>query len=77
LEASVNQLKKIRALKEMSQFQLRIATGIHASKISLLESGYVEPREEEKKSLAKALKTPVKTLFPATRKGRTLLTEGE
>ena len=73
----MNQLKKIRALKEMSQFQLRIATGIHASKISLLESGYMEPTADEKAKLAKALKTPVDKLFPATKKGKTLLTESE
>ena len=70
----MNQLKKIRTLKEMSQFDLRIATGIHQSRISLMENDYVVPRDDEKKKIAKVLKTSVKALFPAKRKGLTILT---
>ncbi|HUV58526.1 MAG TPA: helix-turn-helix transcriptional regulator [Desulfatiglandales bacterium] len=71
----MNKLRKTRVLKEMNQFQLRIATGIHQSRISLIENGYVEPRDDEKKRLAKALKEPVETLFPTPAKGKSLLTE--
>lgn len=51
----MNKLREIRVVKKISQFQLRIMTGIHQSKISLMENGLVIPREDEKKRLAKAL----------------------
>ena len=70
----MNMLRKIRKYKGLNQFQLRIATGIHQSRISLIENLYVVPREDEKTRLAKALKTSVKALFPAKRKGLTILT---
>ena len=73
----MNQLRKTRTLKELNQFQLRIATGIHQSRISHIENGYVEPRDDEKERLAKALKTPVEKLFPLQEKGKSVLTEGE
>ena len=55
LEGSMNKLREIRVVKKISQFQMRIATGIHQSKISLIENGLIEPRDDEKKRLAKAL----------------------
>ncbi len=55
LEVPMNRLREIRAVKRVTQFQLRIATGIHQSKISFIENGLIEPKEEEKKRLAKAL----------------------
>ena len=50
-----NKLREIRVVKRISQFQLRLSTGIHQSKISLIENGLIEPREDEKKKLARAL----------------------
>lgn len=51
----MNKLREIRVVKRITQFQLRLATGIHQSKISMIENGLVEPREDEKQRLAKAL----------------------
>jgi transcriptional regulator with XRE-family HTH domain len=51
----MNRLREIRVVKRITQFQLRLSTGIHQSKISLIENGLVEPREDEKQRLAKAL----------------------
>ena len=73
----MNELKKIRTLKELNQFQVAIASGVGQSRISLIENQYVKPRDDEKKRLAKALKTPVEKLFPAPAKGKSLLTEAE
>ena len=51
----MNRLREKRVIKRITQFQLRIATGIHQSKISMIENGLIEAREDEKKRLAKAL----------------------
>lgn len=51
----MNRLREIRVVKRVSQFKLRLSTGIHQSKISLIENGLVEPTEDEKKKLGKAL----------------------
>ena len=52
----MNRLREIRVVKRITQFQLRVNTGIHQSKISMIENDLVEPREDEKKKLAKALR---------------------
>ena len=46
-------LKELRFRKGLTQFDLRIRTGIHQSKISLVESGYMQLRDEERRKLAK------------------------
>lgn len=51
----MNKLREIRVVKRITQFQLRLSTRIHQSKISMIENGLVEPREDEKKKLAEAL----------------------
>lgn len=51
----MNKLREVRVVKRVSQFQLRLSTGIHQSKISMIENSLVLPREEEKERLAKAL----------------------
>jgi len=51
----MNRLRQTRVVKRITQFQLRLSTGIHQSKISMIENNLVEPREDEKKKLAKAL----------------------
>ena len=50
-----NKLREIRARNRVTQFQLRVMTGIHQSKISMAENDYVQLRDEEKKKIAKAL----------------------
>jgi DNA-binding XRE family transcriptional regulator len=44
-----------RAIKKKTQWDLRKATGIHQSKISLIERGYVSPSNEERIAIAEAL----------------------
>ena len=51
----MNKLRETRVVRRVTQFQLRIATGIHQSKISMIENGLIEPREDEKRKLVKAL----------------------
>mgnify|MGYP001087848179 CR=1 FL=1 len=51
----MSQLREARVVRRITQFQLRIATGIHQSKISMIENGLIEPREDEKQRLANAL----------------------
>lgn len=48
-------LKEARFKRGLAQFDLRIRTGIHQSKISLFETGRVVPRRDEIERLAKAL----------------------
>jgi transcriptional regulator with XRE-family HTH domain len=58
-----NKLRETRVVKRVSQFQLRLATGIHQSKISMIENGLIDPREDEKEKLAKALGVAVEEIF--------------
>lgn len=58
-----NRLRETRLLKRITQFQLRILTGIHQSKISLIENGLIDPTQDEEKKLAKALGIKAEELF--------------
>jgi transcriptional regulator with XRE-family HTH domain len=51
----MNKLRETRVVKRITQFQLRLSTGIHQSKISMIENGLIKPSEDEEKRLAKAL----------------------
>lgn len=59
----MNHLREIRVIKRISQFRLRLSTGIHQSKISLIENALVQPREDEKKKLAKALDVKIEEIW--------------
>ncbi len=48
-------LFELRIRNRKTQWDLRIATGIHQSKLSLIERGYVEPSIKEKHLIAAAL----------------------
>lgn len=48
-------LFEARARRRKTQWDLRKQTGIHQSKISLIERGYVEPSPDEKTMIAAAL----------------------
>jgi transcriptional regulator with XRE-family HTH domain len=54
-EEAMNNLRNIRVVKRVTQFQLRLLSGIHQSRISLIENGLIEPRQDEKQRLSKAL----------------------
>ena len=49
------ELREGRFKKRLSQWDLKLKTGINQTKISLIERGYVSPTQEEKVKLAKAL----------------------
>jgi transcriptional regulator with XRE-family HTH domain len=51
----MNRLREVRVVKRLRQFDLRDLTGIHPSKISLIENGLVEPRPDEILKISKAL----------------------
>jgi len=53
--AKYNNLKEARFYAGKPQIQLWIETGIHYSTISRIECGYIEPTDEQKEKLAKAL----------------------
>jgi len=58
-------LVEARFKKRLTQLDLRLKTGIHQSRISMIENGYVSPREDEKIRLAKALKLrPDQIIWP-------------
>ncbi len=60
----MNRLREVRVVKKISQFQLRLLTGIHQSKISMIENGLVEPQEDEQEKLAQALGAKVEEIWP-------------
>ena len=45
----------LRAKLRKTQWDLKVLTGIHQSKLSLIERGYIEPSEQEKGLIARAL----------------------
>jgi len=55
-------LRTARFFKNKTQSDLTLKTGIHQSKISLIERGYMEPSKDEIKRLAKALGIKAKEL---------------
>jgi DNA-binding XRE family transcriptional regulator len=58
-----NRLRELRATRRMTQFQLRLETGIHQSKISLIENDWVMPRKDESEAIAKAMGCTVDDIF--------------
>jgi transcriptional regulator with XRE-family HTH domain len=48
-------LKEARFKKSMTQFDLRILTGIHQSRISHNERGYINSWDDEKQKIEEAL----------------------
>ncbi len=60
----MNRLKVIRAEKKMTQFRLALISNITQSRLSYLENSLLEPTEEEKTRLARALAVTVEDIFP-------------
>ena len=59
----MNRLREVRVIKRITQFQLRLLTGIHQSKISMIENNLVSPREDEKARLARALEVTMAEIW--------------
>ena len=64
-----NRLKVIRAERRITQFQLSLLSNITQSRLSYFENGLIEPREDEKKRLAKALGVRVEEIWGSNMKG--------
>jgi transcriptional regulator with XRE-family HTH domain len=64
MECLLHPLKKARVLQGITQFKLSLQTSINSTRLSLLENGFIKPRQEEKEILAKVLKVDVKEIFP-------------
>jgi transcriptional regulator with XRE-family HTH domain len=60
----MNRLRETRFKKSKTQIQLFKVTGIWPSRISYIENGYMEAKEEEKKKLSEALGVEKNWLFP-------------
>lgn len=60
----MNRLREVRVVKRITQFQLRLCTGIHQSKISMIENNLIQAREDEKRRLAKAFGVKMEEIFP-------------
>ena len=48
-------LRTVRFFKKMSQWDIAKITGIPQSKVSLIERGYIKPKEQEIEKFVKAL----------------------
>lgn len=57
-------LRQKRLFQELTIYDLERRTGLNTAKISLIERGYRNPRDEEKQKFAKALKCRVQDIFP-------------
>jgi len=55
-------LKEARFKKGLTQFDLRLKTGINQATISHFERGYLIPNDEKRRKLAKALNLTAKDL---------------
>ena len=60
-----NNLKVVRAEKRVTQFQLRLKTGVHQSKLSMAENDLIELTEGERKKIAEALGVSVNKIWQA------------
>jgi transcriptional regulator with XRE-family HTH domain len=52
-------LRELRFKNGLTQYDINARTGIHQSKISLIERGYIHPDETEKRKIAKAFRVHV------------------
>jgi len=57
-------LREARFFKGLNQWDISVKTGIPQSKLSLVERGYIDLREDEKKKIAKVLDCKVANIFP-------------
>jgi transcriptional regulator with XRE-family HTH domain len=62
----MNQLKKIRFERDVTQHELAFYGKVPQSRISLHENGLLQLRDDEKLRLARVLNVPVNTLFPTS-----------
>lgn len=59
-----NRLRVLRAERRKTQIAIAQASGMYPSKLSLIENGYIEPSDDERAALAKALGVSEAEAFP-------------
>jgi transcriptional regulator with XRE-family HTH domain len=59
----MNRIKEARFKRNLTQIALYKRTGIWASKLSLIENGYIKVSDHEKEKLARALRFKIDWLF--------------
>ena len=59
-----NRLRVLRADREITQLTLAQKAGVHVTRLSFIERDLTEANDDEKDSLARALKTTVNDVFP-------------
>ena len=59
-----NRIKEFRFHRGFTQDDIFLKTRIWPSKLSKIERGILDANEREKKLIAKALKAPLKKVFP-------------
>ena len=57
-------LREARFFRGLNQWDISVKTGIPQSKLSLIERGYVDPKKDEKRKIAKVLGCKVSEVFP-------------
>jgi len=60
----MNRLKEFRFNKSVTQYQLALLAQVQQSRISLIENGLIEGREDERQRIAKALSVCPEEIFP-------------
>jgi transcriptional regulator with XRE-family HTH domain len=67
----MSDLKRIRIFeKKISQFELSRVSGIHPSRLSVLENDLATPSEKERKRISEALGMSPEELFGAPSSGK-------
>jgi transcriptional regulator with XRE-family HTH domain len=65
-------LREARFKKGLTQYDVNRDSGVHQSRISLIERGYVSPTLKEKRAISKVLQINSKEIdWPAHNKGLT------
>lgn len=60
------QLRMLRAGAKWTQFQLALKANINQSRVSLIENGWDDPTEDERKQISKAFQLSEAEVFPVT-----------
>lgn len=58
-------LRILRAERHWTQLQLALKANVNQSRISILENGYGDPTEKERRGIAKAFQLPELEVFPS------------
>lgn len=66
----MNRLRVLRAEKRLTQFKLSILSGIIQSKLSYIENDLIQPNNEDKNKLAKALGVRPEDIWNGNMEGR-------